>query len=91
MFSKANGLTLGNQLFVLQEACEAPLDEVFSHVYKRKDFALEGAGERLVSSLCYSLEVEFDCELPLLSGAQISGQTVTFFGLPKLSCSYFLA
>lgn len=68
MFSKANGLTLGNRLFVLQEACGAPLGEVFSQVYKRKDFALEGAGEHLVSSLCYSPEVEFDCELPLLSG-----------------------
>lgn len=68
MFSKANGLTLGNRLFVLQDACETPLGEAFSQVYKRQDFALEGAGEYLVSPLCYSLEVEFDCELPLLSG-----------------------
>jgi len=68
VFSKTNGLTLGNRLFVLQEACEAPLGKLFSQVCKRKDFALEGAGEHLVSSLCYCLEVEFHHELPLSSG-----------------------
>lgn len=67
MFSKANGLTSSSWIFVLWEDCEAPLGEVFSQVYKRKDFVLEGAREHLVSSLCYSLQVKSDCELPLLS------------------------